>query len=431
MTATATKTCAIVDGLNNVQTTTLSNGMQLVVNPMPDAPRLSMYAFLAGGNVVDKLPGASDLVDRLLMKGTATRSQEQIALELDSLSLELDFETRRDSNVIGAVMLPEDLDAALTLITDMTYHATLASYEREKQMMVGEIQMELDSPRARASDLLIRTVFNNSPYGITSTVFLEAMERLDSLEKLMAHYADCYRPERMTVSVAGPITLEQAAAKLEAAFPKRAAGNPLVVDAALEKSLLAHTIEENKTVNVVKEDSNQAHIYKAWVAPPMTSDDYYPLAVMNCLFGGAGLSSRLFLEMRDKQGLAYHVRSTYESYRYSGLLSLYIGTEPSNKQKCLDGFETECAKLMNEPVSGTELSETKQNLLGRRTVFLETASSWASYVGSSLAMGKTMDDLKTHEQKIMAVTPADIQAMAQKIFNQPSVISIVGPSSIF
>jgi predicted Zn-dependent peptidase len=422
---------AIQKGLKNLHTATLSNGMTLWVNPMPNAPRLAMYLFMPGGNVVDSTPGVSDLVDRLLLKGTATRNQEAIATEIDSLSLELDVDTRRDSSVMGAVMLPEDLDASLDLMADTVYHATLADYQKEKAMMAGEIQMELDSAQARASDLLIRTVFGGTPYGITSTVFLEAMERLDNLETLLDHYTNAYRPERMVVSVAGPTTLEEMAKKLEATFPKRASGSPLVVTDNTITELNKQTIPEIKTVNVVKDDSAQAHIYQAWIAPHLNHQSYYPLAVMNCLLGSAGLSSRLFLELRDKQGLAYTVRSSYEAYRYSGLLSLYIGTDPNNKEKCLNGFNEEIAKLCETAVSEQELAETKQNLMGRRTVFLETVTQWASYVGSSIAMGKTIDDLAKHEDRLMAVTAKDIQQAAQTLFKTPSVTSIVGPAHIF
>lgn len=431
ITKNQTDKSAIQQGLARLQTATLSNGMTVWVNPMPNAPRLAMYICMPGGNVVDAAPGVSDLVDRLLIKGTATRSQEAIATEIDSLSLEMDVDTRRDMSVMGAVMLSEDLDASLDLMADLTYHATLADYQKEKAMMVGEIQMELDSAQARASDLLIRTVFGGTPYGLTSTVFLEAMERLDSLETFLTHYANAYRPERMVVSIAGPTTLDEIVPKLEAAFPKRAQGSALTVSQPVIDRLNSHVIPENKTVNVVKDDSAQAHIYQAWVAPKLNSNIYTPLSVMNCLLGSAGLTSRLFLELRDKQGLAYTVRSSYEAYQYSGLMSLYIGTDPSNKEKCLTGFKEEIDKLCNTPVSDQELAETKQNLLGRRTVFLETATQWASYVGSSMAMGRTLEELKTHEDKLRAVTAEDIQTVAQQLFSTPSITSMVGPASMF
>jgi predicted Zn-dependent peptidase len=208
-------------------------------------------------------------------------------------------------------------------------------------------------------------------------------------------------------------------------------GQSLTVSDSTQKALRTHTIPTSKLVNVVKDDSAQAHIYKAWMAPPVDSDDTYAISVMNTLFGGAGLSARLFLELRDKQGLAYSVRSSFDAYRYSGLYKIYIGTEPSNKDKCLVGFETECGKLINELVSAQELAETKTNMLGRRQVFLETSSQWAAYVGGSLAQGRTLAQLAEYEDRILSVTSADIQRVSQQIFNSANVISIVGPSSIF
>ncbi len=411
---------------------TLANGSLFLFNPMEGAPRIAMYFLLPGGNTLDTVPGIVDISDRLVMKGTEKRNQEQLSIELDGLTLDLDVDTKRDFSLISATFLEEDLDASFELISDIFYNATFVEFEREKQKIIGELQMELDSPKARASDLFIRTIFENTAYGTTSSVFLEQIEKIKDVKDALAHYHQVYQPERMIISVAGDIAPSRIAEKIERYFPQKAETPSLKAPKALQttKALRAYELTESQYVTFPRDDSTQAHIYKGWLAPAIDNPDHYPMAVLNTLLGAAGLSSRLFLELRDKQGLAYNVRSSYEAYKYQGLFYIYIGTEPSNKDKCLQGFIDECQKLMDTPVSERELAETKENILGRRTVYLETATQQAGYVGSNFVMGREIEDIEQLNQRINAVTADDIQRVAKTYLTRPSVISVVGPSAI-
>ncbi len=408
----------------------LANGSLFLFNSMEDAPRIAMYFLIPGGNTLDTIPGIMDISDRLVMKGTEKRDQEKLSIELDSLTLELDVDTKRDFSLISAIFLEEDLDKAFELISDIFYNATFAEFDREREKIAGELQMELDSPRARASDLFLRTLFAGTPYGTTSSVFLENIEKLTSRQEALKHYHRAFQPERMIVSVAGNIDPARLIEKVETFFPKGEGAPSFPLESACVEDLLKYELKESQYVTFPRDDSSQAHIYKGWLAPSLSHPDYYPMVVLNTLLGAAGLSSRLFLELRDKQGLAYNVRSSYEGYRYQGLFQLYIGTEPANKEKCLQGFIDECQKLIDIPVSEKELAETKENILGRRTVYLETASQQAGYVGSNFVMGRDIDDLSQLSDRVNAVTAEDIQRVAQTYLTRPSVVSVVGPSSI-
>lgn len=417
--------------LTNIEDLTLPNGVRLVYQHIPSAPRVAMACYIAGGNLMDPVPGAIDIIDRLLMKGTKTRSQEDIAVAIDGLSLEMDVDSRRDYSVLGATLLPEDLDASFELIHDIFYNATLSEFEREKVKIAGELHMELDSPKSRASDGLFKTVYANTPYGLTSSVFLETLAQHSSMDAAMAQYHAIYQPSRMIWSVAGPIDKDAVVSALTRWLPaKSQIAAPNTHDTWV-KTLNAYQLAQDIMVPLPKDDGNQAHIYQGWIAPPVASDDYYPLAVMNTLLGAAGLTARLFLELRDKQGLAYNVRSSYDAYCHSGLFYLYIGTEPKNRQKCLDGFRDECDKLVTVPVSDKELAETKRNMLGRRAMALETAGQKAGYIGSVVASGRPIEHVARFRERIEAVTANDIQRVASNLFSKPSVIAIAGPSHCF
>lgn len=408
----------------------LSTGATLLHTPIETAPRLAISMFLPGGNLLDAVPGVSDMVDRLLMKGTATRNQEQISIELDGLTLEVDTDTKRDYSAIHATLLEEDLDTSFELIADFFYNATFSEFEREKQKVAGEVMMDLDSPKSRASDQFIRRMFENTPYGIVSSVILDALPSLNSVADLKAHYQRVFTPKNLIVSVAGNIAADKMAKALEKHFPKGAESAP-VVDDGVQAKLRNLSLTQDELITFARDDSSQAHIFKGWLVPEARHEDYAPLALMNTILGAAGLSSRLFLELRDKQGLAYNVRSTYEAYRHKGLFYLYIGTEPRNKDKCLKGFIEEVNKLADIPVSAEELADAKRNILGRRSVFLETAHQQANYIGANYTQGRTLEEIARVPEQIEAVTPADVQRVVQQYLLQPALVSLVGPSRIF
>jgi zinc protease len=408
----------------------LANGVILLHTPIPTAPRLAFSMFIPGGNMLDGIPGLSDMVDRLLLKGTTSRTQEQISIEIDGLTLDVDTDTKRDYSAIHATLLEEDLDASMELISDLFYNATFSEFEREKQKVAGEVMMELDSPKSRASDQFIRKIFKETAYGTVGSVIFENLEKMDSVELLKTHYHGVFNPKNLIVSFAGSTSMEQVAGLLEKYFPHD--DKPCsILSPSVEKEVSELALTADETVTFARDDSSQAHIFKGWLMPGAKHEDYAPMAVLNTILGAAGLSSRLFLELRDKQGLAYNVRSTYETYRCKGLFYLYIGTEPKNKDKCLQGFLDEVDKLVSIPVPVSELEDAKRNMLGRRSVFLETAHQQANYIGANYTLGRTLEEIENVPELIEAVTPEDVQRVAEKYLTQPALTSIVGPSGIF
>lgn len=408
------------------ETFSVGNGCTLLYTPIRTAPRLAMSFFMPGGNLLDPTPGVSDIVDRLLLKGTERRSQEQLAIDIDGLTLEVETDTKRDYSSIQATLLEEDLETSLELISDIFHNATLADYEREKHKLSGEIMMDLDSPKSRACDQFIRGIFQETAYGVVGSVILDHLPEISSLELLQSQYHRAFTPKNMIVSLGGNIAPERVATLLEKYFPA-AERDRVVFEDSLESRLRTLSLTQDERLTFTREDSSQSHIYKGWFAPNVQHADYPALSLLNTILGGAGLSSRLFLELRDKQGLAYNVRSTYESYRLNGLFYLYIGTEPSNQEKCLKGFIEEVDKLLNTPVSKAELDDAKRNMLGRRSIYLETAHQQANYIGANYTLGRTPEEIERLPERIEAVTSEDIQRVAQTYLAGPALVSIVGP----
>ena len=409
-----------------IQTIPLSNGATLYFKSLPSAPRVAFGVYTFGGNRLDPKPGLTDVVDNLLNEGTHKRTSEQIAVELDGLSLSLDNDTRRDYCVMSGACLKEDLAESLELVADLLFNSTMADVEKEKVRLTGELTMELDSPRAKSHDLLTDTLFEGTPYRASLSKLRAMLPTIKSSEELLEHYRRIYHPANMVISVVGNVEPDLIRSLLEACFvrPDGGAGSSL----ADANKLDCPTLKESKMVTGSQEESNQMHIYKAWFAPQLSHADYVPLWLLNNILGGKGLTSRMFLELRDKQGLAYTVRSQYEASKYLGVFSLYIGTDPSNREKALKGFDVECQKLMDIPVSAAELADSKENLMGKQQIYLETAHQQSLYIGAQLSLGLTIADINSWMDRLAGVTADDIQRVAQSTFSAPSIISAVGPS---
>jgi predicted Zn-dependent peptidase len=186
-------------------------------------------------------------------------------------------------------------------------------------------------------------------------------------------------------------------------------------------------LNESKKVENHKANLNQAHIVKGWLVPTTNEADYPALNLLNVILGSSGLSSRLFLELRDKKGLAYVVRSSYETFKLVGNFMIYIATEPNNIDTCLKGFDEEINKIRTIPVSEAELNDAKNNIIGKCAFFEETNIQQASSLSKYGVLGYGFNFSEEMKEKVKAVTSEEILACAQKYFNENYVISITRP----
>lgn len=176
---------------------------------------------------------------------------------------------------------------------------------------------------------------------------------------------------------------------------------------------LAHPLlTETKNVEIIQPDLNQAHILKGWLAASADSEDYASIALLNIILGASGLSSRLFLELRDKKGLAYVVRSAYDVARLSANFSIYIATEPNNIETSLKGFDEEIKKIKTIPVSEEELENAKitysvnghlsEKQIRSRQIGLLITELWGSVL---ISMKKPLKRLKRLHRRILLPVP--------------------------
>ena len=161
--------------------------------------------------------------------------------------------------------------------------------------------------------------------------------------------------------------------------------------------------------------------------PTYQDEDYPAMIFVNTILGASGLSSRLFRELREKKGLAYTVRTAYETHLKSAVFSIYIGTEPGNIQTSIEGFKEEIEKIKQIPVSEEELHNAKNNLIGKQQFLSETNSQQANIYAYYSIMGKDFNYRDTVLENVRKITPEDIKNCANKFFTDDFVLAVIRP----
>ena len=397
----------------------LNNNIDLFYKRNENTPRVA-FCMNFSLNQVEKFPGLYSVMTRLFMQGTKNRTAEQLAEEFDRYAIDFICELKQDYLRFKFVCLNEDFDKALELLEDVVKNTTFEDFDREIVKMQGEITAELDSPRARALENYYKNLFDGHNYGHTYTRILDNIPNLKK-EDTIAAYDTILNNSKKVITFVGDIDFDTVYEKANEKF------NSLPVSVDDKPELAKAQLTESKDVEIIKQDLNQAHIVKGWLVPSYDSEEYPVLMLLNIILGASGLSSRLFLELRDKKGLAYVVRSSYEALSLGANFAIYIATEPKNIQVSLDGFREEIEKIRTIPVSEEELENARNNLLGKWAFTQETNNQQACLYAHYGVLGLGFDFNARMKEKIKTVTADQIKSCAEKYFNDISVLSIIKP----
>lgn len=402
-----------------MQEFTLKNNIKSIYRQNKNTPRVG-FSLNFSINNAEKLAGTYCLMSRLLLQGTKTRNSEQLARELDENAIEFSCDMKQDYLRFRFVCLNEDFTHAVEIMSDIIKNSTFEEFEKERIKMQGEITAELDSAKVKALDNYYKTLFEGHFYGHTYTKMLESLDKITKEDVLNA-YKSIVETSKKVLAFVGDIEFDTVKEVLENNLNE-------IENSNIEgKTFLTPSLTKNKTVEIIKNDAQQAQIIQGWIVPNFNSEDYPALIATNVILGSAGLSSRLFLELREKKGLAYTVRSSYENNELCANFSIYIGTEPKNIQTCLDGFNTEIEKLKAIPVSEEELESVKNNVIGKQQFVTETNAQQANLMAYHGIMELGFDFQQKIIEKIKRVNVSDIQRVAQKYFDDKFVVSILRP----
>lgn len=397
----------------------LTNGINTCIKKNANTPRIALSLNFS---IVkpEKSAGQYLLMNRLLMKGTERYSSEELSTVLDENAIELYTEMKYDYLRFRFVALNEDFELALSILSDIILNSTFEEFEKEREKLKGEILAELDSAKVKVSDLFTKTIYKNHFYGHSYTEVLNEIDNI-SFDDVKNGYFEILNNSKKAMALVGDTDFEFA----ENVLNKYLSSLPESKD--IDSEIATPNDIKNEYAELIKEDAQQAQILQGWKVPAIGSEDYPKLMLLNVILGASGLSSRLFLELREKKGLAYTVRSSYENHLKSAVFSIYIGTEPSNIQTSIDGFKEEIEKIKNILVSEEELHNAKNNIIGKQQFITETNAQQANLMAYYAISEKPFDFQKTVIEALKKITSEELKECANKYFTEDYVLAILKP----
>src|SRR5271169_4408847 len=406
---------------HKVQQEVLANGLVVITEPMEHVHSVSVGIWLRNGSRREpaELNGISHFIEHMVFKGTTRRTAEDIAREVDSVGGMLDAFTSKEMVCFNTRVLDEHLPKAFDVLADMVLDPLFAEDEidREKSVILEEIRMTQDNPEDLVHELFTQNFW--SPHSLGKPI-LGTPETVSSFSRdtLRDWFTNKYAPNNMVITAAGHLTHAQLVDLVSERFSELPAAK---LDPAEGKPEAAQHVTLR-----TKHELEQVHLCLGVPALPMTDKRRFAVAVLNNVLGG-GMSSRLFQNIRERQGLAYATFSELSSYRDTGLLAVYAGTSLETADKVVQSVLDEFRRLRDEPLNEEEMRRAKDHLKGATLLALEGSGQRMS----SLARYHIYFDRYFSPAELIVmlerVTPEDVQQLAREFF-QPGRLaaSVVG-----
>ncbi|MEB3294219.1 MAG: pitrilysin family protein [Synechococcales bacterium] len=406
----------------------LPNGIVILVTENPAADIISTRLFLRGGQRVESSAkaGLVHLVAAVLTKGTATKTSMQLAEQVESVGASLGIDAAPDYFLISLKTVSDDFLAILTLAAEMLRSPSFpeAEFELERRLTLQALRTQQEQPFTVAMDYLRRAFYGHHPYadgGLGTAETLISLTR----EDLVTYHKTWFRPDNLIISLAGRVEAAQVITQIAGVLGDwQAPSTPLPTVQTPEVVLDPQQI-------LIPQDTQQSIVMVGYLAPAIAPNlksiqDFAALKLLNTYLGN-GLSSRLFVELREKQGLAYEVSTFYPTRLDPSHFVAYMGTAPENTAIALEGLQTELERLKDQPLSETELQTTQRKLLGQYALGKQTNAQIAQIFGWYELLGAGVEFDLQFQETIAALSSSEIQATAQRHFDQ-SYYSILGPA---
>jgi predicted Zn-dependent peptidase len=405
----------------NLRRTVLPNGLIVLTERMEHLRSVAMGVWIKSGSRGEaaETNGISHFVEHMVFKGTRNRTAQLIAREMDSIGGNLDAFTGKETICFNVKSLADHVPIALDVLADLVLNPVFASndIERERGVILEEIKIDEDNPDVLVHELFTQSFWKDHPLGKPILGTTQTVARLDQ-QKLLDYHSGCFHAGNMVFSAAGDLEHDQFVEAVASKFAPLHSGHQM--------SELAAPVSSARILLKNKKALEQVQICLGVPSPPITDENRYATLILNTVLGG-GMSSRLFQTIREERGMAYSVFSDLSPYRDTGTLCVYAGTSAAKALECIELVMNEFRKLKEVPLSDEELTRAKDQLKGNILMGLESSNSrMANLARQEIYFGQffTADEIIA---KIEVVTPEQVQAMAQKLFDPDKIaVTLLG-----
>lgn len=398
---------------------TLKNGIRMV--HLQTASEVAHCGVIINAGSRDEQPeehGMAHFIEHMLFKGTTRRKAYHILSRLEDVGGELNAYTTKEETAIHASFLREHYPRAVELISDLLFSSTFppAEIEKEKEVVIEEINSYLDNPAEYIFDDFEEMVFPGQPLGRNILGRPETIRNItgNSIRKFISSN---YATDQMVFCSVGSIN----PGKIKNLFEKHFAD----VMTNTSPRRIKTSYHYAPVTREKKMDTYQNHCIIGNIGYDLHHDKRMGLFILNNILGGQGLNSRLNLTLREKRGYAYNVESIYNPYTDTGLITIYFGTDSRNLEKSIALTHAELEKLRRKPLGTLQLARARNQIKGYLARAYENHESLMLSLGKSLQIFDRIDSMPELFRKIDAVTTTELTAIAETVFDRSSLSTLI------
>ena len=404
----------------NVSRSTLPNGLRVLVREDSSAGVVAVSLQSRAGSRFEtpETAGITNFLQRTMVRGTAHFTGTRLADAAERLGGNIDASGDIDFAEISARALARNWEALLGLVAEVALTATLPATEvdRERRLILSQIQTRGDNPFPLAFDTLLTDLYGPHPYALPNLGHRAVVERL-TREELLAHYHALYRADRLVLAVSGRVEHDRVRRAAERLFAKLPGGGTPSTDPAVAPVPSAQR-------RVMERAAQQAQVLVGYLGPGVGDADYAAVKVMSALLGG-GMSGRFFTELRDVQGLAYSLGVMNPARIGPAPIVAYLGTVRASAAAAEAGVIQQLERIRTEGATDDEVARARAYQLGVLAMDRRTNARHAWYLAFYEQAGVGWDFPDRYARALAAVTAADVSAVARRYLVRPTSVILL------
>ena len=406
--------------------TVLDNGLRVITSTMPHSRSVCLVILVGAGSCHESKEeaGISHFAEHLFFKGTERRpTSREITQDIEGVGGVINGGTDKEITIFWCKVASPHFSFALDVLSDLLLNSRFDNkdIERERQVIMEEINMNLDIPQQRVNMLIDELLWPEQPLGREVIGYKETVSSI-TREQLLDYVANRYMPNNTVLSVAGNIQHEEAMAQIKPIFDRWAAG----------KLMTGYTTNDKQTgarLRIEPKDIEQAHLCLAVHGFSHSHPQRFAIDLLNTVLGG-GMSSRLFIEIRERKGLAYDIHSYTEHFLNSGSFAIYAGIDPEKVEIALAAILEEVSKVKQE-ITAAELIRAKELSKGRLYLRFEDSQNVALWYGGQEVLTRQILDIDNVTAIVDAITLGELEEVAQEILTDSGLnLAVTGPSKV-
>ena len=400
-------------------THTLTNGLRIIHLPTQSPVAYCGYAVNVGTR--DEEPGEfgmAHFVEHLVFKGTQKRNSWHILNRMEVVGGELNAYTSKEETFVHATFLETHVERAVELLSDLVFHSRFpqSEIEKEVEVILDEINSYKDNPSELIYDEFENLMFANHELGhniLGEAAHLESFTTNSGLAFMAKHYT----PDNMVFFSMGCTDFKKIVRLLE-----KHAGH--IHTKAQHKSRIAPetTVGQSRKEKI---DTHQSHVIIGARAYSLHHPNRLALYLLNNILGGPGMNSRLNLALRERHGYVYSVESNLTSYSDTGVLAIYFGSDPKNRDKCIKLIQKEIDLLRTTALSEKQLTAAKKQLMGQIGISVDNRESMVLAMGKSFLHFNRFESLEQVSKRIDALTTVQLLEVAQEVFDESQLFRLI------